>query len=176
MRKDSIVLIGMAGVGKSTVGRQLSSALGHNFTDLDDYIEEKYGRTLQDIIDEEGEAAFLQREKQCMYEIELDRTVAAPGGSIIYHQDLMAYLRDRSTLVFLDDSLANISERLDNQTDRGIVGMKDKTLEQIFDERVGLYTQHAEVAVDCRNKHPEEIVREILEELKKHSARQTAGG
>lgn len=164
MKKDSIILIGMAGVGKSTVGRQLSSALKYRFIDLDIYIEEKYTQTLQNIIEDEGETAFLQKEKQCMYEIELNRTVVAPGGSIIYHPDLMEYLGGQSTLVFLDDSIRNISKRVADQSGRGIVGLKDKTLRQIFDERIERYTKYADIIIDCRNKLPEQVTQEIIDE------------
>lgn len=164
MKKDSIILIGMAGVGKSTVGRQLSSALKYRFIDLDIYVEEKYNQTLQNIIEDEGETAFLQKEKQCMYEIKLKRTVVAPGGSIIYHPDLMEYLGGQSTLVFLDDSIVNISKRVADQSGRGIVGLKDKTLRQIFDERIERYTKYADIIIDCRNKLPEQVTQEIIDE------------
>ena len=131
MKKESIILIGMAGVGKSAVGKSLSEALGFNFIDLDEYILEKDGKTIQEIIDDEGEEAFLQLEKQRMYEIGLTRRVIAPGGSIIYHSDLMEYLRQCATLVYLEDSFENIAERLISVSTRGIVGLSNKSLRQI---------------------------------------------
>lgn len=82
MKSESIVLTGMAGVGKSTVGTSLSKALGYSFLDLDDHILEKDGKTVQEIIDDEGEEALLQLEKRRMYEIDLTRRVVAPGGEI----------------------------------------------------------------------------------------------
>ena len=167
MKNDSILLIGMAGVGKSTVGRQLSIATNHRFIDLDTYIEEKYNRTIQDIIDGEGESAFAQKEKQCMYEIQLHRTVVAPGGSIIYYPEIMAYLGDHTTLVYLEDSFANISNRITDQFSRGIVGLKEKTLRQIFDERRALYATYADFTIDCRGKTPEQITQEIIRWLQK---------
>lgn len=169
MKHDSIILIGMAGVGKSTIGRQLAAALGYDFIDLDIYIAEKFNRALQDIIDWEGEAAFSEKEKQCMYEIELKRIVAAPGGSIIYHSDLMAYLRCRSRLVYLEDSFATISDRVADQPRRGIVGLKEKTLKQVYDERIGRYSACADFEIDCRNRQPEQLTREIMTWLQKES-------
>jgi len=163
VKNNSIILIGMAGVGKSTVGRQLSGALKYRFIDLDLYIKEKYSRSHQNIIEDEGETAFLQKEKRCMYEIELNRTVVAPGGSIIYHFDLMEYLGGQSTLIFLDDSVANISKRMADQSGRGIVGLKDKTFRQIFEERIELYTKYADITINCRNKLPEQVTQEILD-------------
>jgi shikimate kinase len=122
MKSESIVLIGMAGVGKSTVGVPLANALGFNFIDVDDYILENDGKTAQEIIDDKGEEALLQLEKRRMYEIDLTHRVVAPGGSIIYHYDLMNYLKQRSTLVHLDDSFNDIEERLTSLPARGIVG------------------------------------------------------
>jgi len=169
MRHDSIILIGMAGVGKSTVGRELSVALDYRFVDLDVYIEEKLGRAIQDIIDEEGESAFSEKERQCMYEVDLHRTVVAPGGSIIYHSDLMADLGRRTTLVYLEDAFANISSRLTDRSRRGIVGLKGKSLKQIFDEREPLYSANAHVTIDCRQKQLGEITQEIIQWLQEGS-------
>ena len=169
MRRDSIILIGMAGVGKSTVGRELSEALGYRFVDLDICLEEEHGQTPQEIIDAEGESVFLAREKRCMQGLALDRTVVAPGGSIIYHTDLMAELGHRSTLVYLEDTFENISSRVTNQSSRGIVGLKDKTLRQVLDERLDLYSTHAHIKIDCRDKQPAQIAQEVAQWLKSGS-------
>ncbi len=162
MKHESMVLIGMAGVGKSTIGALLSEALGFDFIDLDDYILEKEGRTVQELIDDEGEEALLQLEKRRMYEIDLTRTVVAPGGSIIYHSDLMEYLRQCSTLVYLDDSFENIEERLTSVLDRGIVGLRKKSLRQLYDERRPLYSRYAEITLNCQGKSQDQLAREIL--------------
>ena len=162
MKNDSIVLIGMAGVGKSAVGASLSKALGFNFIDLDNYILEKDGKTVQETIDDEGEEALLQLEKRRMYEIDLTHRVVSPGGSIIYHSDLMEYLRQHSTLVYLDDSFENIEERLTSVSARGVVGLKNKSLGQIYDERRPLYFKYADITLNCQDKSVDQLVREIL--------------
>ncbi len=162
MKSESIVLVGMAGVGKSTIGRALSEALGFSFIDVDDYILEKDGKALQEIIDTEGEQAFLQLEKRRMHEIDLTGKVVAPGGSIIYHPDLMEYLKQHSTLVYLDDSFENIEKRLPSILARGIVGLRNKSLRQIYDERGPLYSRYADITVNCRGKSWDQIVKEIL--------------
>jgi shikimate kinase len=162
MKDESIVLIGMAGVGKSTVGSSLAKALGFDFIDVDDYISKKEGRTLQEIIDNEGEQAFLQIEKRRMHEINLTRRVVAPGGSIIYHSDLMEYLKQRSTLVYLDDSFENIEDRLTSVVDRGIVGLRNKSLRQLYDERRPLYSRYADITLNCQGKSQDQLAREIL--------------
>ena len=163
MKSESIVLIGMAGVGKSTIGMSLAKVLGFNFIDVDGYILEKEGKTVQEIIDDEDEEAFLQLEKRRMYEINLTRWVLAPGGSIIYHPDLMEYLRQNSILVYLDDSFENIEEKLTGALDRGIVGLKRKSLRQIYDERRPLYSRYADITVNCQGKSHDQLVSEILQ-------------
>ena len=162
MKSESIVLIGMAGVGKSTIGTSLSKSLGFNFIDLDDYILEKDGKTIQEVIDDGGEEALLQLEKRRMYEIDLTRKVVAPGGSIIYHPDLMEYLRQHSTLVYLDDSFENIEEKVTSVSARGIVGLKNKSLRQIYDERRPLYSRYADITLNCQGKSQNQLAREIL--------------
>ncbi len=162
MNSESIVLIGMPGAGKSTIVRPLAKAMGLEFTDLDDDIERKADKTAQEIIDDEGELALLQLEKQRMYEIDLTRRIVAPGGSIIYNPDLMEYLKQHSTLVYLDDSFENIERRLTDVAIRGIVGLKDKSLRQIYDERSPLYSRYADITVDCRGKSCDQIATEIL--------------
>jgi len=163
MKSESIVVIGMAGVGKSTIGRSLAKALKYDFIDLDKYILQKDGKTIQEIIDERGEEAFLQLEKQRMYEVDLPRKVVAPGGSIIYHPDLMAYLKQNSTLVYLEDSLENIEKRVrKDMLSRGIVGLKTKSLRQIYEERRPLYAKYADITVNRQGKSWHQLVTEIL--------------
>jgi len=164
MKSDSIVLIGMAGVGKSSVGKLLADAMGFIFIDMDDYIEEQAGKTVQEIIDDEGEEAFLQLEKQGICETDLKSSVVAPGGSIIYHTDVMEGLRQNSTIVYLDDSFENIEERLTDIATRGIVGLKNKSLRQVFDERIPLYSRYADITVNCRGKSYDQVAREIQQD------------
>jgi shikimate kinase len=163
MGKTGIVIIGMAGVGKSTIGSALAQALDFGFLDVDGYILQKDGKRIQEIIDSVGEEAFLQLEKRRMFEVQLPRMVVAPGGSIIYHPDLMTYLKENAVLVYLDDSFANIETKLIGGLDRGIVGLRYKTLRQIYEERRPLYFKYADISIDCRGKEQDGIVAEILE-------------
>ena len=165
MKSKSVVLIGMAGVGKSTIGMALSEALGFDFVDLDEYILENDGKTIQGIIDDEGEEALLRLEKRRMSEVDLTHKVVAPGGSIIYHPDLMAYLRQHSTIIHLDDSFERIEARLANASTRGIVGLKNKSLRQVYDERRRLHSRYANMTIDCQNRPSNQVVREILRHL-----------
>jgi shikimate kinase len=162
MKKESIVLIGMAGVGKSMIGSVLAEALGYKFTDLDKYIEEKVHDTPQGIINTQGEKALLQLEEKSMYEIDMHRRVIAPGGSIIYMKDLMKYLKRCSILIFLDDRFVNVQKRLKNATNRGIVGYKRKPLQEIYDERRPVYAHYADIIINRENKSPSQVVSEII--------------
>ncbi len=169
MKSESIVLIGMAGVGKSTIGMALAEDLGFDFIDVDDYILQKDGKRIQEIIDSEGEEALLQIEKRRMFEIQLPRMIVAPGGSIIYHPDLMDYLKGNAVLVYLDDSFKNIEAKLVGGLDRGIVGLRYRTLRQIYEERRPLYFKYADITIDCRRKEQDEIVAEILKQYRQYS-------
>ncbi len=169
MKSESIILIGMAGVGKSTIGMALAADLGFDFIDVDDYILRKDGKRIQEIIDSEGEEALLQVEKRRMFEIRLPEMVVAPGGSIIYHPDLMNYLKDNAVLIYLDDSFANIEAKLVGGLDRGIVGLRYKTLQQIYEERRPLYFKYADITIDCRRKEQDEIVAGILNQYRQYS-------
>ncbi len=160
--REGVVLIGMAGAGKSTIGSALAKTLGFSFTDLDEYIREKDGKTVQDIINSRGEEALLQMEKQSMYEIDMNRRVIAPGGSIIYHADLMEYLKHQSVLIYLDDTFENIERKLKNAPTRGIVGFKSKSLREIYDERRPLYSKYSHIIVHLEGKSPEQVISEIV--------------
>ena len=169
MKKAGIVIIGMAGVGKSTIGTVLAQAIEYDFLDVDDYIFQKEGKRIQELIDSVGEEAFLQLEKRHMLEIPLPRMVVAPGGSIIYHSDLMEYLKGNALLVYLDDSFASIEAKLTGGLDRGIVGLRYKTLRQIYEERRPLYFKYADITIDCRERGQDEIVVEILKQYRQYS-------
>jgi shikimate kinase len=161
MKKEGVVLIGMAGAGKSTVGTGLAAALGYAFTDLDEYIKHNEGCGIQEIIDSRGDVELLRLEDLYMREIDLTGRVVAPGGSIIYIPDLMRYLRQHTNLVYLEDSFENLNMRLTNASTRGIVGWKSKTLCEIYDERRPLYLKYADITVTVTGKSPEQVTGEI---------------
>jgi shikimate kinase len=165
MQKNSIVLIGMAGAGKSTVGSALARELGFGFIDLDVYIREKEGCTIQSIIDTQGDQALLAREERYMLSLDLPGQVIAPGGSIVYLSSLMEYLKQKAILVYLEDSPENLEKRLDNAASRGIVGLKQKTLRQIYEERKPLYSRYADLTVIVSGKSLQQVVEEIKTSL-----------
>ena len=165
----------MAGVGKSTVGSALAGDLGFDFIDLDDYLVRKEGKTIQQIIDGQGEEKLLELENEGLREIDLNRKVISPGGSIIYDADIMKYLKQVSYLVYLDDTFENIRQRLGNAPTRGIVGLKTKSLKQIYDERRPIYSWYADITLDVGSKSKKEVVSEIIKSLP-HLAVSSQGG
>jgi shikimate kinase len=139
--------------------------VGFEFIDLDEYLRRKEGKTIQQIIDSLGEAALLELEERSMREIDIKNKVIAPGGSIIYVSELMESLKQSAYLIFLDDDFENIEKRLRNVTDRGIVGLKTRSLLDIYNERRPLYTWYADITIDVREKSKDEAVSEILKRI-----------
>lgn len=162
MKNETIILTGMAGVGKSTVGKLLAKALNFYFTDLDLLIIKNTNKNPQEIIDNKGEEAMLLIEKKTMDSVDLQRRVVAPGGSIVYHPDLMSRLKQKATLIYLSDSFENIKEKEVKRNTGGVIGIKSKSFKEIFDERKPMYLKYADIVINISNKKPEEIVEEIL--------------
>jgi shikimate kinase len=165
MHRESIILIGMPASGKSTVGKLLAKELGYRFIDLDVYIQEKDGRSLQDIIDTEGEAALMDIEKKSMSELNLYKLVVAPGGSLVYYADLMQELKKKALIVYLNESLSGLEKRLGNAPTRGIIGLKHKSLAGLYTERAPLYMQYADIVIDSDNLTCQQITSEIIEKI-----------
>ena len=124
MKKDNIVLIGMPGVGKSTVGVILAKVLGFQFVDADLVIQEKEGKLLREIIAEEGPDGFIAVENRINSEIEAHHSVIATGGSVVYGKEAMEHLRQIGTVIYLKLDYADIDRRLSDIKGRGVV-LKD---------------------------------------------------
>lgn len=155
----------MAGVGKSTVGKLLALDLGFSFIDLDVYIYERDGMKSQKIIDAGGDELLLSIERKRMQEIELENHVVAPGGSIVYHPDIMVYLKQRTTLVYLQDTLERIANREQKRNTGGVVGLQSKTFKEVLEERIPLFEKYADMTVSVTEKNPHQIVREIKQNI-----------
>lgn len=162
MRKTNIVLIGMPGAGKSTVGVVLAKNLGMAFIDSDLLIQEAEGGLLQAIIENMGRDEFLRIEEQTILKISAPNTVIATGGSVIYSDRAIRHLKANGTLVFLKLPYPELEKRIKNMSSRGIVIEKGNTLIHLFEERAPLYEKYADVTVDCSNTSIEEAVHVIM--------------
>ncbi len=157
----------MPASGKSTIGVLLAKRLGYSFVDVDLVIQEKTGKLLKEIIAEQGTEGFLQVEDQVNRELQVKRSVIAPGGSVIYGEAAMEHLKDISTVVYLKLSYQAVKRRLGNLTDRGVALKDGMTLRDLYNERVPLYEKYADITVEEGRKGPGATVdelREILEE------------
>ena len=138
-----VTLIGMAGAGKSTVGRAVAERLGWAYVDTDHLIESTYGARLQDVTDALDKERFLDVEARVIQSLRMQRAVLATGGSVVYRPEAMRYLTSLGPVVFLDVPLPLILERISRKPDRGLAIAPGQTVEDLFREREALYRQWA---------------------------------
>ena len=162
---DNIVLVGMPGAGKSTVGVILAKTLGMNFVDTDLEIQRSHGRLLQDMIDEFGIAGFLKAEEQAILKGSYNHTVIATGGSVVYSSKAMAHLKKGAVVIYLKVDIGTLQKRIKNIATRGIAMSRNQTLNDIYLERTPLYEQYADIIIDCSDKDVEGAVESILGSL-----------
>ena len=163
---SNIVLIGMPGCGKSTVGVILAKTLGIGFVDTDLIIQQREKRLLQEIIDSEGIEKFLDCEADAVKSMNCENTVVATGGSVVFREDCMKHLKENGKIFFLNVSLPEIKSRLDNINTRGVAADKSQTIDDIFNQRYPLYEKFADYILDLNNSNVEETVEKICNILK----------
>lgn len=164
---DNIILIGMPGAGKSTLGVLLAKAMGKLFVDTDIIIQQKTKRLLQDIIDNDGTDAFLKLEEDILLTVDEENTVIATGGSAVYSEKAMEHFKQNGKIVYLHVDFAEIEKRVTNITTRGIVLKNGKSLADAFDERKPLYDKYADIVIDCTGSTIENSVKMLAEKLGK---------
>jgi len=157
----------MSGAGKSYIGKQFAKAANFSFIDIDGAMEIEYGKPLQDILDTLGDQEFLKAQAEQILELAgLDTTVISPGGSVVYSEEAMEFLRKHTTIVYLESTLATIQARI-KDTPRGIVGLATQTLEELYNSRVTLYEKWADITVKTETKTPTELCQEIATAIHK---------
>ncbi len=163
--KDNIVLIGMPGVGKSTLGVILAKILGYRFVDADLVIQEREGKLLSEIIAERGVEGFMAVENEVNASLDCRKTIIATGGSVIYGKEAMAHLKAIGRIIYLKAEFADIDKRLSNLKGRGVVLKAGQNLKALFDERVPLYENYADYIIDETGCDIEETINKILHSL-----------
>ena len=163
-QKTNIVLIGMPGVGKSTIGVILAKVLGYSFMDADLLIQEQEGKLLREIIEEKGTDGFIEVENRVNASIRADRAIIATGGSVVYGKEAMEHLKEIGRVVYLKVSYAILEKRLADIKGRGVVLKKGQTLETLFEERSKLYEQYADIEVSEEGLDVEQTVEKLEEE------------
>ena len=163
--KNNIVLIGMPGVGKSTLGVVLAKELGFEFMDADLLIQKREKRLLKEIIADEGVDGFLKIENDVNASINADKTVIATGGSVIYGHEAMIHLGEIGTVVYLKLDYETLDSRLGSLKGRGVVLKDGQNLKSLYEERVPLYEKYADVIVDEGGLDLESTLKKVLESL-----------
>ena len=163
--RSNIVLIGMPGVGKSTVGVILAKVLGYNFLDTDLIIQDKQHKLLSEIIAEKGIDGFLEIENKIGSELVVEKTVIATGGSVVYGKDAMKNLKNIGIVVYLKQDFIHIQERVQNIQDRGVILRENQTFEDLYFERVKLYEKYADITIYEGNMNVEETLKAILDAI-----------
>ncbi len=161
----NIVLIGMPGVGKSTLGVVLAKVMGYQFIDSDLLIQQQEHRKLWKIIEEEGPEGFSRIENQVNASIDVKESVIATGGSVVYCEEAMQHLKEIGTVVYLKLSLKSLSKRLGNLRGRGVLLKENQTLKDLYEERVPLYEKYADVTVNEEHLDMEASLQELLDQL-----------
>lgn len=162
---ENIVLIGMPGAGKSTVGVLLAKTLMRAFVDTDLLIQTRENRFLHEIIAHDGIEAFLDIEARTICELTVQEHVIATGGSVVYRQEAMERLRAHGVTVFLSLTYQTIARRLTNIATRGIAMPSEQSLAALYTERQPLYTQYADLTLDADGLTVEETVTRLTELL-----------
>lgn len=165
--RDNVILIGMPGAGKSTVGVVLAKNMGYRFLDSDLVIQEETGKLLHEIISSEGLSGFLRVENDVNRRIDTHHSIIATGGSVVYGEEAMAHLSSIGTLVYLKLSCGAIAERLGDLKKRGVAFRDGQSLEDLYEERTPLYEKYADLVIDCEKKGIRSIVLEIAEQMER---------
>lgn len=163
----NVILIGMPGCGKSTVGVILAKVLGFHFIDSDLLIQEQEKCLLKDIIERDGLNGLIAIEEQVNADIAAEKSVIATGGSVIYGTRAMEHLREIGTVVYIRLNYETIASRLDNIRQRGVVFREGQTLSSLYEERCPLYEKYAHIIVDGEGLGMEELMEKIAVEVRK---------
>ena len=166
--KSNIVLIGMPGCGKSTVGVVLAKNLGYRFLDVDLVIQETEGRLLSEILDEEGFEGFIAAEEKTCLGIETEKTVIATGGSAVYGKKGIEHLAEIGTVVYIRLGYDEIEHRLGDLHKRGVAMREDMTLRDLYGERTPLYERYADIICDGEGRLLRELVTDIVTKIEKY--------
>ena len=164
---DNIILIGMPGSGKSTVGVLLAKMLGYSFIDSDLIIQQVEGRMLYEILRDEGIEYFAKVENSVNANLQAHRTVIATGGSAVYGEEAMKHLSSIGRVVYLKVSLAELERRVRNFETRGIMRDEGQTLADIYAERAPLYEKYADITVSCTRGSLQKNAEKIIAALNK---------
>ena len=161
---QNLILIGMPGCGKSTVGVVLAKAMAMDFVDSDLVIQKEMGMKLSQLIDQYGDDGFREIENRINASLDMENSVIATGGSVVYGEEAMRHLKEIGTVIYLKLSCPTIAERLGDLHARGVTIKPGWTLQDLYNERVPLYEKWADITVNCERLR----LREVVEYIRSH--------
>ena len=162
---QNLILIGMPGCGKSTVGVVLAKAMAMDFVDSDLVIQREMGMKLSQLIDLHGDDGFREIENRINAELQVENSIIATGGSVVYGEDAMRHLKDIGTVIYLKLSCPTIADRLGDLHARGVTIKPGWTLQDLYNERCPLYEKWADITVDCEHMMLREVVEYIAKQI-----------
>ncbi len=168
MQKTNIILIGMPGSGKSTVGIILAKLLQKRFLDTDILIQNYTKKTLQEIVDSQGHMCLREIEEKVLLKIRCHNHIIATGGSAAYSTSAMNHLRNNGHIIFLHTELATLKGRIHNYANRGLAKRREQTLEDLFMERQALYEKFTDIIIKTTHSTQDQVcdnIRQKLQEL-----------
>ena len=162
----NIILIGMPGAGKSTIGVILAKLTSRNFVDTDVLIQTSQSRTLQGIVDTDGYAVLRIIEEGVLLGLSVRNCVVATGGSAVYSDSAMAHLKSDGLVIFLNVDLSTLESRIRDISTRGLAKRADQSFAEMFRERMTLYLRYADITIECSGLTQEEVCTGIIDRVK----------
>ena len=163
--KPNLVLIGMPGSGKSTIGVILAKRTAHDFVDTDLLIQSAEQRSLQEILDQDGYLALRTIEARVLSALDIDNHVISTGGSAVYSDSAMQHLRQKGTIIYLEASLETLRSRITNYETRGIAKRPEQSFDELFAERTELYRRYADLTITGDDLNQDTACDQILAQL-----------
>lgn len=163
---SNLILTGMPGAGKSTVGVILAKLTSRDFVDTDLLIQTLHKRTLQDIVDTDGYKALRKAEEDVLLGLSVRNSVVATGGSAVYSDSAMVYLKLNGLVIFLDVDLPTLESRIHDYSTRGLAKRADQDFTDLFNERFTLYTKYADITIKYAGLTNEQVCTTIIDRIK----------
>ena len=159
----NVILIGMPAVGKSTIGVVLAKRIGYDFIDTDLLIQKQEKRLLKDIIADVGNEGFLEIENQVNRDLNVERAVISPGGSVVYCEEAMKHFQETGVIIYLKAPFETIRQRIENAKNRGVVLREGQTLREVYEERNVLFEKYADYTISEEGLSLDETIEKVLE-------------